>query len=169
MSILRSICRTFSKMSTTTSKSPYFEGRRTRSRRIAGLSTKTTDTTPDAKGDKVKSKPAKKQDSSKTNSRKRQHVSVQYETDDSQVDTDKTKKTASVQKNPPSATRKSVSKEIASSKEDGKVSPSGDDWEPSQWREMLENIREIRKHKDAPVDSMGAEKIADEDAPPKVK
>ena len=157
-------------MSTMTSKSPYFDGRITRSRRIAGLSTKTTDTTPDAKGDKVKSKPAKKNNSSKTNSRKRQHISVQYETYDSQVITEKTvKKTVPVQKTPSSATRKTVSKKKASSKEVGKVSPSGDDWEPPQWREMLENIREIRKHKDAPVDSMGAEKIADEDAPPKVK
>ncbi|XP_072028683.1 endonuclease III-like protein 1 [Amphiura filiformis] len=45
---------------------------------------------------------------------------------------------------------------------------SGDDWEPCQWHEMLDNIREMRKHKDAPVDSMGAEKICDEEASPKI-
>ncbi|XP_022080218.1 endonuclease III-like protein 1 [Acanthaster planci] len=41
-------------------------------------------------------------------------------------------------------------------------------WDPSHWREMLELIREMRKEKDAPVDSMGAEKIGDHDAEPKV-
>ncbi|XP_071796644.1 endonuclease III-like protein 1 [Asterias amurensis] len=41
-------------------------------------------------------------------------------------------------------------------------------WEPKDWMEMLDNIREMRKEKDAPVDSMGAEKICDHDAPPEV-
>ncbi len=41
-------------------------------------------------------------------------------------------------------------------------------WEPKDWNEMLDNIREMRKEKDAPVDSMGAEKICHHDAPPEV-
>lgn len=34
-------------------------------------------------------------------------------------------------------------------------------WEPSNWREQLANIREMRKSRDAPVDSQGCEKTAD--------
>ena len=35
------------------------------------------------------------------------------------------------------------------------------DWEPANWREQLANIREMRKLRDAPVDSQGCEKTAD--------
>nr|XP_006129338.1 endonuclease III-like protein 1 isoform X1 [Pelodiscus sinensis] len=41
-------------------------------------------------------------------------------------------------------------------------------WEPGNWRQQLENIREMRRHKDAPVDQMGAEKCFDSGAPPEV-
>ncbi|KAJ1096023.1 hypothetical protein NDU88_001172 [Pleurodeles waltl] len=41
-------------------------------------------------------------------------------------------------------------------------------WEPKDWREQLENIRELRKGKDAPVDEMGAEKCFDRSAAPEV-
>jgi hypothetical protein len=41
-------------------------------------------------------------------------------------------------------------------------------WKPDNWETVLENIRLMRKNRDAPVDSMGAEKCADQDAPPKV-
>jgi len=34
-------------------------------------------------------------------------------------------------------------------------------WEPANWREQLANIREMRKSRDAPVDSQGCEKTAD--------
>lgn len=37
-------------------------------------------------------------------------------------------------------------------------------YEPNNWQISLENIREMRKHRNAPVDSMGAEKCADETA-----
>ena len=45
---------------------------------------------------------------------------------------------------------------------------AGKGWEPASWREQLENIREMRKNKDAPVDTMGCTKICDRDAPPQV-
>lgn len=35
------------------------------------------------------------------------------------------------------------------------------DWEPANWRDQLANIREMRKLRDAPVDSQGCEKTAD--------
>ncbi|XP_067390335.1 endonuclease III-like protein 1 isoform X2 [Emydura macquarii macquarii] len=41
-------------------------------------------------------------------------------------------------------------------------------WEPRNWRQQLDNIREMRKNKDAPVDQMGAEKCFDSSAPPEV-
>ncbi|XP_001366843.2 endonuclease III-like protein 1 isoform X1 [Monodelphis domestica] len=41
-------------------------------------------------------------------------------------------------------------------------------WEPLNWRLQLENIREMRKSKDAPVDHMGAEQCHDQNAAPEV-
>ena len=41
-------------------------------------------------------------------------------------------------------------------------------WEPPHWREQLANIREMRKKRDAPVDTEGAAALADKDCPPKV-
>ena len=38
----------------------------------------------------------------------------------------------------------------------------GSTWQPLNWREQLANIREMRKTRDAPVDSQGCEKTADE-------
>jgi hypothetical protein len=42
-------------------------------------------------------------------------------------------------------------------------------WEPKNWREVVNNIREMRKQRDAPVDTMGCDKCADEDARPEVR
>jgi hypothetical protein len=42
-------------------------------------------------------------------------------------------------------------------------------WSPVLWREQLESIREMRKHRDAPVDTMGCERCHDHDAEPQVK
>ncbi|XP_075686674.1 endonuclease III-like protein 1 [Rhinoderma darwinii] len=39
-------------------------------------------------------------------------------------------------------------------------------WEPKTWREHLENIRQMRSRRDAPVDQMGAEKCFDQNAEP---
>ncbi|CAM5086654.1 unnamed protein product [Natator depressus] len=41
-------------------------------------------------------------------------------------------------------------------------------WEPGNWKQQLDNIREMRQNKDAPVDQMGAEKCFDTSAPPEV-
>nr|CAD7594393.1 unnamed protein product [Timema genevievae] len=42
-------------------------------------------------------------------------------------------------------------------------------WEPRDWVQVADNIREMRKGCDAPVDDMGCDKCMDEDAPPKVR
>lgn len=41
-------------------------------------------------------------------------------------------------------------------------------WEPKNWRKQLENIRQMRSSRDAPVDEMGAEKCFDQKAEPQV-
>ncbi|XP_066432662.1 endonuclease III-like protein 1 [Eleutherodactylus coqui] len=41
-------------------------------------------------------------------------------------------------------------------------------WEPRSWRKQLENIRQMRRARDAPVDQMGAEKCFDRSAEPQV-
>ena len=41
-------------------------------------------------------------------------------------------------------------------------------WEPKNWYEVVENIREMRKDRDAPVDTMGCDKCMDETASPEV-
>ncbi|GLG94280.1 Endonuclease III homolog, partial [Gryllus bimaculatus] len=49
--------------------------------------------------------------------------------------------------------------------EDAKIAK----WEPKHWREVVDNIREMRKKKDAPVDDMGCDQCHDKDAPPEVQ
>ena len=41
-------------------------------------------------------------------------------------------------------------------------------WEPQNWRQQLANINDMRKHRDAPVDTMGCDRISDTRAEPKV-
>ena len=41
-------------------------------------------------------------------------------------------------------------------------------WEPPSWKQQLQNIKEMRLKKDAPVDVMGCDKLSDEDATPEV-
>ncbi|KAI5709926.1 endonuclease III-like protein 1 [Diaphorina citri] len=42
-------------------------------------------------------------------------------------------------------------------------------WEPAHWKEVLNNIREMRKHGDAPVDAMGWDHSANVDIAPEVR
>lgn len=41
-------------------------------------------------------------------------------------------------------------------------------WMPKNWKQMIENIREMRKNRSAPVDTMGCHKCSDENASVKV-
>ena len=41
-------------------------------------------------------------------------------------------------------------------------------WSPPNWEEQMVNIRRMRSDFDAPVDTMGCEKISDRDGRPKV-
>lgn len=40
-------------------------------------------------------------------------------------------------------------------------------WEPNNWMKIVENIREMRKERDAPVDTMGCDMCMDETGSPK--
>ncbi|XP_074775912.1 endonuclease III-like protein 1 [Athene noctua] len=52
--------------------------------------------------------------------------------------------------------------------EQGTSEPQRPRWEPRDWRQQLEHIREMRRKRDAPVDEMGVEKCYDSSAPPQV-
>ncbi|XP_010131729.1 PREDICTED: endonuclease III-like protein 1, partial [Buceros rhinoceros silvestris] len=52
--------------------------------------------------------------------------------------------------------------------EQGTSEPQRPRWEPRDWRQQLERIREMRRSRDAPVDEMGVEKCYDSSAPPQV-
>ena len=46
--------------------------------------------------------------------------------------------------------------------------PIDDGWEPQHFHEQLNNIRTMRKHRDAPVDVIGCDKLSDKNELPKV-
>lgn len=52
--------------------------------------------------------------------------------------------------------------------EQGGPEPQRLHWEPRDWRQQLERIREMRRNRDAPVDEMGVEKCYDSSASPQV-
>ncbi len=41
-------------------------------------------------------------------------------------------------------------------------------WEPHNWRALYDNIKKMRSNRDAPVDVVGCDRLADEHAEPKV-
>lgn len=55
------------------------------------------------------------------------------------------------------------------STEDSVINEKEPKWEPPNWQQVLINIREMRKHKDAPVDDMGCDKCMEDNAAPEVK
>ena len=48
------------------------------------------------------------------------------------------------------------------------VKPPHSTWKPDHWKEQLDNIYEMRKKRDAPVDVMGCEHLGDKEAKPEV-
>ena len=77
----------------------------------------------------------------------RRHIKIEYEKrheEDSSGDDKKTEDVAAKKR-----------------KKDTSIA-QGSTWQPLNWREQLVNIREMRKTRDAPVDSQGCEKTADE-------
>lgn len=52
--------------------------------------------------------------------------------------------------------------------EDATHAAKRDKWQPTLWRQQLLNIYEMRRRRDAPVDVMGCDRIADRNAEPRV-
>lgn len=79
-------------------------------------------------------------------------------------------------KSPKSKPKRKVSfKDEEIKKETANAIPLNDDetvtdgkWQPKNWKQMIENIREMRKKRSAPVDTMGCHKCSDENASEKV-
>ena len=85
----------------------------------------------------------------------RRHIKVEYEKRRQEEDANDDNKIENVAAKKP---KKEVS--LAQAQTSG--------WEPANWREQLANIREMRKSRDAPVDSQGCEKTADVNQSPEV-
>ncbi|PSN34065.1 Endonuclease III-like protein 1 [Blattella germanica] len=81
---------------------------------------------------------------------KRQHVTVAYD-EPSKDD---------------NGSKQSQIKEEQSTKDDTEMKKTK--WEPKNWLEVVNNIREMRKNRDAPVDTMGCDKCSDDNAPVEV-
>ena len=56
---------------------------------------------------------------------------------------------------------------VKSEPDDGSVKT--ENWEPPNWQEQLKGIQEMRKSRDAPVDTMGCERCHDHDALPNIQ
>ena len=85
----------------------------------------------------------------------RRHIRIEYEEqqEDSSRDDKKTEDVAAKKRKKDTST----------------METQGSTWQPTNWREQLANIREMRKTRDAPVDSQGCEKTADESQAPEVR
>lgn len=107
--------------------------------------------------------------------RKRQHVKVDYQYDSTVASTVSSTGNQNIKAEPVCDSINSLSDNVQAQiiqyvfkvkeEPDAKAKKK---WEPPLWREQLANIVEMRKFKDAPVDSMGCDELYDKDAEPKV-
>ncbi|KAK7112932.1 hypothetical protein V1264_012306 [Littorina saxatilis] len=106
--------------------------------------------------------------------RKRQHVKVDYHYDSTVASTVSSTGNQNIKAEPVCDSINSLSDNVQAQiiqyvfkvkeEPDAKAKKK---WEPPLWREQLANIVEMRKFKDAPVDSMGCDELYDKDAEPK--
>ncbi|XP_070579877.1 endonuclease III-like protein 1 [Ptychodera flava] len=92
---------------------------------------------------------------SKTTTVKRHHIKIEYD-DSTTKGKQKEEKEPKLKKTEPTC----VGTE--------KAETEAPKWQPPLWREQFANVREMRKKRDAPVDSMGCERVADQYAAPQV-
>lgn len=137
----RVFSRAFKQSPTNTmKKSPYF---------LAGSSESTSDDRKSSKRENLSSK--RQTRSSKTLMKSSSSTELKTKLGTVDIESCVSSKTAVITK-----TKKSV------------VRPVKDEWMPENWEMVLENIRSMRKARDAPVDNMGAEQCADSASPPEV-
>ena len=104
--------------------------------------------------------------------KRRKHITVEYENEDNTTSqwNGRKRKTSTAG----ARGKKDVKNEESSVKREKKerkvddVTKTKVAWEPANWKEQLANIREMRKDRDAPVDSQGCERTADIKASPQV-
>lgn len=114
----------------------------------------------------------------KTGAKKRLPIKIEYETIGNEANDDSINKNSAVEiktKNPVISTDINNIKDIKAEKLEIKdknatdsTNVKNEQWVPSNWEIVLENIREMRKHKTAPVDEMGCHKCSDPDTTPVV-
>lgn len=171
-------------------ESPYFSpvAGRTRNKRnneanptVSGIKLKSTETKPTPASEAV-GKIEQKLATKSKQSTARKHVKVEYDENEAPVVIKKEikeeptspplkeakkrsssdAKAANIKSEPKVKTEASASDDSASPEKQSK-------WEPKNWRELLANIREMRKDRTAPVDTMGCEKCHDEYSDEKTK
>lgn len=173
-----------------TTESPYFSpvAGRTRNKRdndaklsVSGIKLKSTETKPTSASEAV-SKIEKKLATEPKKSAARKHVKVEYDENEKPINKKEVKyePTEDQEQPPPKEAKKRTSKESNIKTEPKfKTDPGTSDdsassekqikWEPNNWREQLANIREMRKERNAPVDTMGCDKCYDQYSDEKTK
>lgn len=117
--------------------------------------------------------------STKTVAKKRSPIKIECETIGNKANDDSINKISAVEiktENPEISTDiKDIKAEILDMKDTNAKQSSTDStnvkneqWVPPNWEIVLENIKEMRKHKTAPVDEMGCHKCSDPDSSPVV-
>ena len=101
------------------------------------------------------------------NTKARTHIKVEYDVDiNMKIERNQSVvgmleekfKKEEVTDNPP----KRKGKAVRTGKVKKEKLQEADKWEPENWRELLQNIKSMRQDEDAPVDSQGCERTADE-------
>lgn len=177
-------------------QSPYFSpvAGRTRNKRnnaendskfpAGGVKLKSTDTKPTSASESV-SKIEKKLSTGSKKATARKHVKVEYDENEESFTIKKELKEEPIEDQQPSRGAKkrlsagksegeikhepNIKTEVGASADDGASPEKQVKWEPKNWQELLANIREMRKERNAPVDTMGCEKCPDQYSDEKTK
>ncbi|XP_031623931.1 endonuclease III-like protein 1 isoform X2 [Contarinia nasturtii] len=149
--------------------SPYFSpiAGRTRNNRknvenatVAGFKSKSNETNVTSSSSSSSSElvaKIKKNQSIEPKGATRKHIKVEYDENEKVVEVKN-----EVKEEPIFKTETDTSEESTSPVKQVK-------WEPNNWRQLLANIREMRKERNAPVDTMGCDKCYDEHSDEKTK
>lgn len=115
----------------------------------------------------------------KTGSKKRSPIKIEYDATEDRANVKNIDATSAVEIQNRNVKELSTLKTVKTEKcemKDENVEQSADSknikdekrWMPPNWEIILENVKEMRKHKTAPVDDMGCHKCAEPDASPPI-
>lgn len=122
---------------------------------------------------------ADEETSTKTGAKKRLPIKIEYDVTEDKINIESTTATSAVKTQSQNVKESSALKDVkteecekkAESIEESADSKNVKDekrWMPPNWETILENVKEMRKNKTAPVDDMGCHKCADPNASPSV-